>query len=175
MYIGLISDTHGKFCKDVQNFLCDVDCIWHAGDFGGIEIADKIAAFKPLTGVYGNIDDQTVRRTYPKFQIFECEGLRILMTHIGLRRGSYWAFDPKRPIYDTEAKALIDTYHPDIFVFGHSHIPQVFKDPFYNMLAMNPGTCGFNGPSEVPRLALRFHIENGQIFGLEKCEFPSKI
>jgi len=171
MYIGLISDTHGKFCTDVQDFLSEVDCIWHAGDFGTLECAHEIAKFKPLTGVYGNADGQDTRLEYPEFKIFECEGLRILMTHIGLRRGSYWAYDSKTPLYDTKAKALIDTYHPDIFIFGHTHIPQVFTDKKYNMLLMNPGACGMEGPREVPRMALRFHIENGKIFGLEKCEW----
>ena len=59
-YIGLISDTHGVFDDKLKKFLEPVDEIWHAGDFGNIETADAIAAFKPLRGVYGNCDDQKV-------------------------------------------------------------------------------------------------------------------
>ncbi|MCQ2146559.1 MAG: metallophosphatase family protein [Bacteroidales bacterium] len=175
MYIGLISDTHGKFCQDVKDFLSPVDQIWHAGDFGSLELIEEIRAFKPLVGVWGNIDGQDIRKEFKRFEIFECEGIRILMTHIGLKRGSYWAFNPGKPIYDTYAKTLIDTYHPDIFVFGHSHIPQVMTDKFYKMLIMNPGACGLEGPTEVPRMALRFHLDNGQIHGLEKCEFTKNF
>ena len=55
MYIGLISDTHGVFDAPLEDFLKPVDEIWHAGDFGGLETAQKIASFKPLKGVYGTI------------------------------------------------------------------------------------------------------------------------
>jgi putative phosphoesterase len=172
MYIGLISDTHGTFADDVKEFLAPVDVIWHAGDFGGgIRFARKIAEYKPLLGVHGNVDGMDIRSIYPRFQQFECEGLRVLMTHIGLMKGAYWGFTPRQFPYDTVAKALIDTYHPDLFIYGHTHIPQVVRDPSYGMLLMNPGACGFEGPREVPRMALRFHIVNGKIDGLEKCEW----
>jgi uncharacterized protein len=115
-----------------------------------------------------------MRQEYPAFQNFECEGMRILMTHIGLRRGSYWAFNPHQPMYDLRAKALLDSYHPDIFVCGHTHIPQVFRDKRNGFLFMNPGACGFQGSGDVPRLALRFHIVSGEISGLEKCELPRR-
>lgn len=171
MFIGLISDTHGVFSGDVREFLEPVDRIWHAGDFGTLACAREIAAFKPLTGVYGNCDGQDVRQEFPLFQRFECEGIRVLMTHIGLRKGSYWAFDPHRPLYDPDAKKLIDTCRPDLFVCGHTHIPQVFRDTRRGFLFMNPGACGFQGVGEVPRMALRFRIESGKMSGLEKIEF----
>jgi predicted phosphodiesterase len=82
-YIGLISDTHGFFDDKLKKFLEPVDEIWHAGDFGSIELADEIAKFKPLRGVYGNIDGGVMRRAYNEFSFFECEGKRILITHIG--------------------------------------------------------------------------------------------
>ncbi len=174
MFIGLISDTHGIFAEDVRAFLEPVDMIWHAGDFGTLDCARKIAAFKPLTGVYGNCDGQDVRLEFPFFRQFDCEGVRVLMTHIGIRRGSYWAYAPRQPQYDPEAKVLIDRFHPDLFVCGHTHIPQVYPDRKTGLLFMNPGTCGFNGPAEVPRMALRFHIESGKVSGLEKIEFSGR-
>ena len=172
MFVGLISDTHGVFAEDVRKFLEPVDQIWHAGDFGTLSCAASIEAYKPLVGVHGNCDGQDVRQVYPRFTNFECEGLKVLMTHIGLRRGSYWAYDPKRPVYDELAIGLIDTYRPDIFVCGHTHIPQVFRDSRLGFLFMNPGACGYQGSRNVPRMALRFKIENGRISDLEKCELP---
>ena len=172
MKIGLISDTHGVFAPDVKAFLEPVDQIWHAGDFGTLACASTIEAYKPLVGVHGNCDGLDVRQIYPRYQRFECEGLRILMTHIGLRRGSYWAYDPKRPLYDLDAKDLIDMWHPDIFICGHTHIPQVFRDSHQGFLFMNPGASGYQGSRDVPRMALRFDIVGGKISNLEKCEFP---
>ena len=49
--IGLISDTHGTFDDTLRGFLTDVDEIWHAGDIGSLELADRIAAFKPLRAI----------------------------------------------------------------------------------------------------------------------------
>ena len=81
--IGILSDTHGTFDEPLREFLREVDEVWHAGDIGSLEVADRIAAFKPLRAVSGNIDDDITRRVYPLFQSFECEGVRVLMTHIG--------------------------------------------------------------------------------------------
>lgn len=170
MFIGLISDTHGVFAEDVRAFLEPVDMIWHAGDFGTLDCARKIAAFKPLTGVYGNCDGQDVRMEYPNYQFFTCEGLKVLMTHIGIQKGSCWAFTPRRLRYDPLAEELIRQYRPDLFVCGHTHIPQVLSDRREGFLLMNPGTCGYQGPTEVPRMALRFHVDNGVVTGLEKIE-----
>ena len=74
-YIGLISDTHCYFDAPVAKFLEPVDEIWHAGDFGDLETARKIAAVKPLRGVYGNCDGTDIRLVYPYTQFFECGGL----------------------------------------------------------------------------------------------------
>lgn len=81
--IGILSDTHGTFDAPLRDFFADVDELWHAGDFGGIETADAIAAFKPLRGVCGNIDGGAVRLAYPRWQLFDCEEVRVAMTHIG--------------------------------------------------------------------------------------------
>ena len=40
--IGIISDTHGCFDQTLRDFLGEVDEIWHAGDIGSLELADRI-------------------------------------------------------------------------------------------------------------------------------------
>ena len=66
MYIGLISDTHGVFSEEFRRFFEPVDCIWHAGDFGGgMELAEQMARFKPLVGVAGNCDNYQLRYIHP--------------------------------------------------------------------------------------------------------------
>ncbi len=74
--IGLLSDTHGVFDEPLSKFFSGVDEIWHAGDFGNIGVSDKISAFKPLKGVYGNCDGKDVRLVHPYIQIMEVEGLK---------------------------------------------------------------------------------------------------
>ncbi|WP_431214965.1 metallophosphoesterase family protein [Puia sp. P3] len=64
--IGLISDTHHYLDPAVFRHFEACDEIWHAGDFGTIEIANKLKEFRPLKGVYGNIDGQDVRSIYSR-------------------------------------------------------------------------------------------------------------
>lgn len=160
MFIGLISDTHGVFSSQFREFLEPVDEIWHAGDFGGgLSLAAEIADFKPLVGVAGNCDNHELRFTHPLHRFFECEGLKVLMTHVGGYPGRY----------DPRARKLIDTYRPDIFVCGHSHILKVMRDQQRNMLVVNPGAAGIQG-FHVVRTALRFHIDAGKIHDMEIFE-----
>ena len=160
MYIGLISDTHGVFDPQFKEFFAPVDQIWHAGDFGGgMGLAEEIAKFKPLVGVAGNCDNYDLRFTHPMHRFFECEGMKVLMTHIGGYPGRY----------DPRARKLIDEYRPDIFICGHSHILKVVHDPKRNMLVINPGAAGIQG-FHVVRTALRFVIQDGQISDMELFE-----
>ena len=162
MYVGIISDTHGVFSDEFKNFLAPVDVIWHAGDFGGgIDFVHSISAFKPLIGVYGNCDAQEIRYECPLTQLFNCEGLKVLMTHIGGYPGHY-------PL---NVAAMIDRHRPDIFVCGHSHILKVMRDPRYNLLAINPGAAGQQGWQTV-RTALRMRIDDGKPYDLEVFELP---
>ena len=162
MYIGLISDTHGVFDEPFREFLAPVDQIWHAGDFGGgMTLAAEIAAFKPLVGVAGNCDNYNLRFEQPLHRFFECEGMKVLMTHIGGYPGRY----------DMRAHALIDSYKPDIFICGHSHILKVVRDTRFNMLVINPGAAGIQG-FHIVRTALRFKIEDGKIHSMEVFEYP---
>lgn len=160
MYIGLISDTHGVFSPEFRNFLEPVDQIWHAGDFGGgMDLAKEIAQFKPLLGVAGNCDNYDLRFEHPVYRFFECEGLKILMTHIGGYPGRY----------DARACRLIDEFRPDVFVCGHSHILKVVRDPKRDMLVINPGAAGIQG-FHLVRTALRFQINAGKIEKMEVFE-----
>ena len=161
MYIGLLSDTHGIFDEPFRQFFWPVDEIWHAGDFGSIAVADAISAFKPLKGVFGNCDGNDIRLDYPGYQLFMCENMKVLMTHIGGYPGRY----------DPRARALIDEFRPDIFVCGHSHILKVVNDHKRNMLVINPGAAGLQG-FHIVRTALRFRIENTEIKDMEVFELP---
>jgi putative phosphoesterase len=160
MKIGVISDTHNTFDSCSEEFLRPCDEVWHAGDFGSVEIADRIAAFKPLRAVYGNIDGGVMRRMYNDINLFEVEGVKVLMTHIG----GY----PRH--YAPKALQHIHMSRPKLFIAGHSHILKVIYDPVYDMLHINPGAAGKYGVHTV-RTAIRFDIEAGEIKNLEIGEW----
>lgn len=126
-----------------------------------MEVADKIAAFKPLKAVYGNIDGGVMRRMFTEFNLFEVEGVKVLMTHIG----GY----PRH--YAPKVLQHIHVSQPKIFVAGHSHILKVIYDPIYNLLHINPGAAGNYGVHKV-RTAIRFDIEAGDIKNMEIGEWP---
>lgn len=161
--VGVISDTHSTFDEPLREFLREVDEVWHAGDIGSIELADTIAAFKPLRAVYGNIDGGITRRAYNDFAFFRAEQCDVLMTHIG----GY----PRR--YDPRAVAKIQACRPKIFIAGHSHILKIIYDPVYDLLHINPGAAGEYGPHKV-RTAVRFEIDGSEIRNMEIWEFPRK-
>ena len=160
MKIGVISDTHNTFDSCLEEFLLPCDEVWHAGDFGSVEVADSIAALKPLRAVYGNIDGGVLRRMYNDINLFEVEGVKVLMTHIG----GY----PRH--YAPKALQHIHASRPKIFIAGHSHILKVIYDPVYDLLHINPGAAGKYGIHNV-RTAIRFDIEAGEIKNLEIGEW----
>ncbi len=118
MIIGLLSDTHGFLDERVYGHFGDCDQIWHAGDVGDVAIFDKLAAFKPLQAVYGNVDGREVRSGWPEDARFTCEGLRVWMTHIG-------GYPPR---YNPQVLRVLRADPPDIFVCGHTHILRVMAD-----------------------------------------------
>ncbi len=154
--IGLLSDTHGLIHERIFSFFEDVDEIWHAGDFGNLETADQLAAFKPLRGVYGNIDGHEVRTVHPLHQRFMCENVDVWMTHIGGYPGRYERY----------VKPEIYTNSPNLFISGHSHILKVMFDKKLNFLHINPGAAGAHGFHKF-RTAIRFVIDRSDIKDLE--------
>ncbi|MDR0582636.1 MAG: metallophosphatase family protein [Prevotellaceae bacterium] len=158
--IGLLSDTHGCFDERLRRFFDKVDELWHAGDIGSIELADEIAAFKPLRAVSGNCDDRKVRAVHPLVQRFEVEDADVLMLHIGGYPGNY----------TPAARSLIETRPPKLFISGHSHILKVMKDKRYHLLHINPGGAGLHGFHMV-RTAVRFVLDAGDIRDLEVGEW----
>lgn len=161
--IGLLSDTHSYLDDAVFTHFDKCDEIWHAGDFGNVEIANQLAAFKPLRGVYGNIDGQDVRRIYTETLRFTVEELDVFMIHIG----GY----PDR--YVPEVKKVMAHHSPKLFISGHSHILKVIYDKKFQCLHLNPGAAGKEGWHKV-RTLQRFEIEQGRIQNLEVIELGNR-
>lgn len=140
--IGLISDTHGVLPESVFKHFDDCDEIWHAGDFGGNGVAEKLSKFKPLRGVYGNIDGADIRSEFPEVNIFEIEQVKVLMKHIGGYPGKY----------APGVKEMLKIAKPQLFISGHSHILKVMFDKELKCLHINPGAAGIQGWHQVQTL-----------------------
>ena len=81
--IAIISDTHSFLDEKVKQMIDNCDEIWHAGDFGYSNDIKKFIENHTVKGVYGNVDGDEIRSLYPKIQKFICEGIKVLMVHIG--------------------------------------------------------------------------------------------
>jgi putative phosphoesterase len=161
--IGLLSDTHSYLDDAVFKHFENCDEIWHAGDFGSIEVADKLAAFKPFKGVYGNIDGAEIRLVYPENLRFKCENVDVWITHIGGYPGKY----------SPQVRAEIYANPPQLFICGHSHILKVIYDKKINCLHINPGAAGKQGWQKV-RTLMRFVIDGDKIQDLQIIELGGK-
>ena len=161
--ILLLSDTHGHLDQKILKYIDGADEVWHAGDIGTTAVADGISKIKPLRGVYGNIDGHELRSQFPENQIFSCQGVKVLMTHIGGYPGRY----------NPRVKKLIQEEKPLLYVCGHSHILKVIPDRKKNLLHMNPGACGIQGFHKV-RTLLRFELNQGKIENLEAIELGQR-
>ena len=139
--------------------MAQADEVWHAGDIGDLIVTDTIKKLKPLRGVYGNIDGNDIRATYPEHLKFNCEQVSVWMTHIG----GY----PDR--YSSNVKPEIYTKPPNLFISGHSHILKVIFDKKINCLHINPGAAGKHGWHQK-RTLIRFCISENKIHTLDAIE-----
>lgn len=163
--IGLISDTHGYLDETVLEHFSKCNEIWHAGDFGTIDLANQLASQSglPVRGVYGNIDGEDVRSAYPEQLLFHCEEVKVMMRHIG-------GYPPR---YNPETKKELLIHKPHLFIAGHSHILKVMYDDKINCLHMNPGAAGKQGWHKV-RTIIRFVIDGKEMKNCEVIELGSR-
>ncbi len=162
--ILLLSDTHSFIDQTILKYAEQADEIWHAGDIGDLKVTDTLKKIKPLRGVYGNIDDDKARMEFPLEQRFFCEGVDVMMVHIGGYPGKY----------SSQFRDAIYSNPPKLFICGHSHILKVMQDKKLNLLHMNPGAAGIHGFHQV-RTMLRFKIDGEKISDLEVIEIPKKV
>lgn len=157
--IGLLSDTHGYWDERYLKHFESCDEIWHAGDIGSLELAERLATFRPFRAVYGNIDGQDIRIRYPESDRFTADGADVLMKHIGGYPGKY----------DPSIRGQILVHPPKLFISGHSHILKIKYDKTLGLLHINPGAAGKYGFHTV-RTLVRFTINEGNFYDLEVIE-----
>lgn len=163
MKILLLSDSHSYIDDRILEYAKNADEIWHCGDFGNMDVIEKLEKIKPLRGVYGNIDGTEIRKIFPEVLRFKCEEVEVLMIHIGGYPGKY------TPL----AKKEIGEKTPKLFISGHSHILKAMYDQKNQLLHLNPGAMGKVGWHQM-RTMMRFEIIGNQIENLEIVELGKK-
>lgn len=161
--IGLLSDTHSFWDDKYEKYFGECDEIWHAGDIGSMEVADRLAAIAPLRAVYGNIDTYDMRRRFGEILRFKCEDVDVLMKHIGGYPGRY----------DPSVRGILMACPPKLFISGHSHLLRVLYDKTIGCLHVNPGAAGQSGFHKV-RTLVRFAIDGSEIKDMEVIELGDR-
>ena len=162
--ILLLSDTHSHIDETILKYVKLSDEVWHAGDIGDLKVTDTIKKLKPLRAVFGNIDNHEARLEFPLNNRFFCEGVEVLLTHIGGYPGKY----------SPAIREEITKNPPKLFICGHSHILKVMFDKKLNCLHMNPGALGTHGFHKV-QTALKFEIAEDKIQNLQIIELTKSI
>jgi putative phosphoesterase len=146
MSIYVISDTHiperiGSLPAELTGKLKRGDILFHCGDFTSYAIFEQLRGLAEFHGVYGNMDEFSLRSELPESEVVEISGKKIGITHgrgspSGLAQRIYKSFREK----------------PDVILFGHSHsrTHQVIS----STLMFNPGAVsgGWGTPPSYGQL-----------------------
>jgi len=155
--VGLIADTHGLFRPDIMRAFAGVDLIVHAGDVGGRDVLEALAAIAPVEAVYGNVDDPrdpslARERTLP---------IGDLLLHVS------HGHELGRPT----PESVLARYGGDVLVFGHTHRAVVVwsegnaaHSTNRGRLVVNPGAAGPRRFDVQPSVA-RLTISSGAVAG----------
>ena len=157
--IGILSDTHSCWDDKYLIHFAGCDEIWHAGDIGSPLVIDRLAAYRPVRAVCGNIDGRDIRLRFGDVLRFKVEECNVLMTHIGGYPGRY----------SPAVRDLLRSERPQLFVAGHSHILKVIYDKEIGCLHVNPGAAGKQGWHAV-RTLVKLTIDGCEIKDLEVVE-----
>ncbi len=135
----------------LKNEFEDDICVWQEKYFS--KKLNKKIIFR---GVYGNIDDASIREVYPEKLFFTVEKVNVFMQHIGGYPGRY-SKGVKDDIMVNKSK---------LFISGHSHILKIMYDDRLQCLHMNAGAAGKHGWHKI-RTLIRFAID-GDV--MKDCE-----
>jgi len=123
MKIGVISDTHGLLRPEAIAAMQGCERIIHAGDIGGPDIIEQLAAIAPLHIVRGNNDlDAPWATTIADHLRFDLDGWGILLVH---------DIADVPELLDDDIRLIIT---------GHSHKPVI--EWRGERLYLNPGSAG---------------------------------
>ena len=161
--ILVLSDTHSYIDARIKEYARESDEVWHAGDFGSLKVLKKLEKISFVRGVYGNIDNDLLRRSLGEFEIFEVEKLKVLLIHISGNSKNL----------SSKVKTLINSNKPNILVCGHSHILKIEYLKSQNILYLNPGAAGKHGFHKI-RTMIKFEIINEVVENMNIIELGKR-
>ncbi|MCK4912893.1 MAG: metallophosphoesterase [Candidatus Omnitrophica bacterium] len=135
MRILVLSDTHipvtaSKLPNIIEKEAKSCDCCIHAGDYIIYPVYEVLSQWTKIHGVYGNMDEDTIKNNLPEEQIIQLEDINLALTHGGGH--------PKKILEHINKKFICEAQNIDIFVFGHSHMP--FDEKIDGKIYFNPGS-----------------------------------
>lgn len=165
VFVGLVSDTHGRFDPKLDSLLAGADLILHAGDICGGEVLQQLAKLAPVRAIHGNCDVPPLSQDLPAWRLEQIGGSRVLVVH-DLGKPSR----PRPPV-----RALIEQLRPGVVVSGHSH--QWLLEAREGTLFVNPGSAGpkrFKLVRSAAKLFFSGETIEARVYALE-AEAPIQI
>jgi len=141
--LGIISDTHGLIRPEALRELAGVERILHAGDIGGPEVLDALAAIAPVTAVRGNNDRGAWAAAVAETEVVEVAGRHLYLLH-----------DLAQLDLDPVAAGFAAV------ITGHSHRPG--QEQRGGVLYLNPGSAGPRR-FRLPIALARLHVGDGTL------------
>jgi putative phosphoesterase len=130
--IAIVADTHmprgsRRLPGACLDRLREADLIVHAGDFVTAAVLSEIESIgPPVAAVYGNVDDEALRRDLPEERVVEVGGAHVGLVHdAGPARGRLGRLRRRFP-------------DADAAIFGHSHLPLHEREGGFQIF--NPGS-----------------------------------
>lgn len=132
MNIAIISDTHLKKNSGQLDHLITefrgVDLVIHAGDYGGTWVLEYLQSHFNFIGVWGNIDDDTIKALLQEKLILQAGPYQV-----GICHGHGTTKTTIERAYTHFESNLVD-----VIIFGHSHQPMITTKN--KVLMLNPGS-----------------------------------
>jgi putative phosphoesterase len=150
--IGVVSDSHipdrasalpVQLLQELESH--QVRLILHAGDISIGRVLDELKLIAPVYAVRGN-RDFFLRNRVPMKKTFEINGVKFVLMHGHISFIGYWVDKVKHILVGYKRarylqRLVISEPNAQVYVFGHSHQPENFRQD--GKLFFNPGSVTF--------------------------------